>query len=80
MGKSSSLDLLDRVVGEIERGRSRGAAARRLGVSAATAVRLAQHKARTGSVAPARQGCRPGHGPLSTHIELVTDLRRSLES
>ena len=62
MGKSSSFDLRDRIVGAIERGSSRRAAARRFGVSAATAVRLAQRKARTGSVAPACQGRPKGSG------------------
>ncbi len=68
MGKSSSSDLRDRIVGAIERGGSRRAAARRFGVSAATAVRLAQRKARTGSVAPARQGRPPGSGRLAAHV------------
>ena len=56
MGKSSSVDLRVRIVGEIERGQSCRAAARRFGVAASTAVRLAQRKAQTGSVAPAREG------------------------
>lgn len=68
MSKSSSSDLRDRIVGAIERGGSRRAAARRFGVSAATAVRLAQRKARTGSVAPARQGRPPGSGRLAAHV------------
>ena len=68
MGKSSSSDLRDRIVGEIGRGSSRRAAARRFGVSAATAVRLAQRKARTGSVAPSRQGRPPGSGRLAVHV------------
>ena len=71
MGKSSSADLRSRIVGEIERGGSCRAAARRFGVSAATAVRLAQRKARTGSVAPARQGRPPGSGRLSRHIDAL---------
>jgi transposase-like protein len=45
MGKSSSSDLRVRIVGEIESGHSCRAAARRFGVSAATAVRLAQRSA-----------------------------------
>lgn len=71
MGKSSSVDLRVRIVGEIERGRSCRAAARRFGVSAATAVRLAQRKARTGSVAPARQGRPPGCGVLDRHADAL---------
>ena len=71
MGKSSSVDLRVRIVGEIERGQSCRAAARRFGVSAATAVRLAQRKARTGSLAPARQGRPAGSGSLGTHVETL---------
>jgi transposase len=71
MGKSSSEDLRDRIVGEIERGVSRRSAARRFGVSAATAVRLAQRKAQTGSVAPARQGRPRGSGRLAAHVAVL---------
>jgi transposase len=71
MGRSSSSDLRVRIVGEIERGQSCRAAARRFGVSAATAVRLAHRKARTGSVVPARQGRPPGKGPLSGHVDVL---------
>lgn len=71
MGKSSSSDLRVWIVGEIERGQSCRAAARRFGVSAATAVRLAQRKARTGSITPARQRRPPGAGPLSAHIDVL---------
>ena len=39
MGKSSSSDLRVRIIGEIERGQSCRAAARRFGVAPATAVR-----------------------------------------
>lgn len=71
MGKSSSVDLRVRIVGEIERGQSCRAAARRFGVSAATAVRLAQRKAQTGSLAPARQGRPAGSGLLAAHVEAL---------
>ncbi len=71
MGKSSSVDLRVRIVGEIERGHSCRAAARRFGVSAATAVRLAQRKAQTGSLAPARQGRPAGTGVLAAHIDAL---------
>ena len=66
MGKSSSSDLRVRIFGEIESGHSCRAAARRFGVSAATAVRLAQRKARTGSITPERQG-----RPLSAHADVL---------
>ena len=71
MGKSSSSDLRVRIVGEIESGHSCRSAARRFGVSAATAVRLAQRKARTGSITPERQGRPPGRGPLSAHADVL---------
>ena len=71
MGRSSSSDLRVRIVGEIERGWSCRGAARRFGVSAATAVRLAQRKARTGSVAPARQGRPAGSGRLAAFTDAL---------
>jgi transposase len=71
MGKSSSSDLRIRIVGEIERGQSCRAAARRFGVAPSTAVRLAQRKARTGSLAPARQGRPAGSGRLSAHVDAL---------
>ena len=71
MGKSSSSDLRVRIVGEIESGHSCRSAARRFGVSAATAVRLAQRKARTGLITPERQGRPPGRGPLSAHADVL---------
>lgn len=71
MGKSSSADLRVRIVGAIEGGQSCRSAARRFGVSAATAVRLAQRKAQTGSLAPARQGRPAGSGLLAAHVEAL---------
>lgn len=71
MGKAHSADLRVRIVGAIERGQSCRAAARRFGVSAATAVRLAQRKAQTGSLAPARQGRPAGSGQLAAHAEAL---------
>jgi len=71
MGKSSSSDLRVRIVGEIERGQSCRAAARRFGVAPSTAIRLARRKAETGSLAPARQGRPAGSGRLATHVEAL---------
>ena len=71
MGKSSSIDLRVRIVGEIEKGQSCRSAGRRFGVSAATAVRLAQRKSQTGSVAPAKQGRPAGSGLLGPHVETL---------
>ena len=67
MGKAHSVDLRQRVYGEIADGQSRRAAARRFGVSASTGVRLARRMAETGSLAPARQGRPPGEGKLAAH-------------
>lgn len=73
MGKCSSVDLRVRIVGEIERGGSCRSAALRFGVAPSTAIRLAQRKARTGSVAPARQGRPAGSGLLAAHGEALAD-------
>lgn len=72
MGKSSSADLRVRIVGEIERGQSCRAAALRFGVAPSTAIRLAQRKAQTGSLAPAKQGRPAGRGRLAAHMDALT--------
>ena len=77
MGKGLSTDLRVRVYGEIERGETRRAAARRFGVSAATGVCLAQRMAATGSLEPSRQGRPPGGGKLAAHGD---DLVRWVEA
>ena len=71
MGQGYSSDLRVRIIGAIERGNSCRAAARRFGVSPSTSIRLAQRKARTGSLEPARQGRPPGGGKLAPHAELL---------
>lgn len=71
MGKSSSSDLGVRIYGDIERGQSCRAAARRFGVAPSTAVRLAQRKERTGSLAPARQGRPAGSGRLAAYVDAL---------
>ena len=63
MGKSLSLDIRERVVLLVEDGLSCRAAARRLRISAASAVRIVQRKKRTGGVAAAAQG-RPRRSKL----------------
>ena len=63
MGKSLSLDIRERVVMLVEDGLSRHEAARRLRISAASAVRIMQRKRRTGGVAAAAQG-RPRRSKL----------------
>ena len=71
MGQVYSSDLRVRIYGEIERGSSRRAAARRFGVSASTSIRLAQRMETTGSLEPARQGRPPGGGKLAPRAELL---------
>lgn len=71
MGRAHSSDLRGRVYGAIVEGGSRRAAARRFGVSASTAVRLAQRQAQTGSLVPARQGRPAGSGKLAAYREVV---------
>ena len=71
MGKAHSGDLRERVYGEIARGQSRRAAARRFEVSASTGVRLAQRMERTGSLAPSRQGRPAGGGKLAPYRDLL---------
>ena len=53
----------------MEAGGSRRSAARRFGVSASAAVKLAQRVEKTGSIAAAKQGRPPGGGKLSGHVE-----------
>ena len=68
MGKRSSGDLRVRIYGEIERDQTCRAAARRYGVAPSTVVCLAQRKARTGSLAPERQGRPVGSGSFAAHV------------
>ncbi|MFV0512389.1 MAG: helix-turn-helix domain-containing protein, partial [Jhaorihella sp.] len=56
MGKSLSLDIRERVVALVDEGLSCHEAARRLRISAASAVRIMQRKKRTGGVKAAPQG------------------------
>ena len=64
MGRFYSLDLRERVVAFVAKGASRRAAARRFGVSESFAVKLLQHRERSGSAVPRRQGRPPGGGKL----------------
>ena len=58
MARPYSLDLRDRVVSAVAEGMSCRAAARRFGVSAASAVKWCQRQRRTGSAAASRMGGR----------------------
>ena len=80
MGKSLSLDIRERVVMLVEDGLSCHAAARRLRISAASAVRIMQRKKRTGGVKAAPQG-RPrrskldaASGWLKARVEAEPDI------
>lgn len=68
MGKSLSLDIRERVVMLIEEGLSCHVAARRLKISAASAVRIMQRKKRTGGVHAAPQG-----RPRCSKLDAVSD-------
>ena len=68
MGKSLSLDIRDRVVVLVDEGLSCQETARRLRISAASAVRIIQRKKRTGGVTAARQG-----RPRRSKLDAVSD-------
>ena len=68
MGKSLSLDIRERVVFLVEEGLSCHEAARRLRISAASAVRIMQRKKRTGGGAAAPQG-----RPRRSKLDAVSD-------
>ena len=72
MGKSLSLDLRERVVALVDEGLSCHEAARRLRISAASAVRIMQRKRRTGGVQAAPQG-----RPRRSKLDAVSDWLKS---
>lgn len=72
MARPHSLDLRRRIVGAVEAGLSRRAAAARFAVSQSCAIKLVQHWKRTGSVVPLR-GARKSFA-LAAHEELVRGL------
>ena len=73
MGKPTSSDLRERIVRGIAAGGSRRATAARLEVAPSTAVRIQARYARTGSVAPARQGRPAGSGKLGPYRHTIVD-------
>ena len=73
MGKPYSIDLRERVQGQVESGQSRRGAARYYDVSASFAVKLAARVLRTGSAEPARQGRPPGGGKLAPHLAALLE-------
>lgn len=70
MGQGYSSDLCVRIIGAIKGGNLCRAAVRRFGVSPSTGIRLAQRKAETGSLGPARQGRPPGGGKPVPYADL----------
>jgi len=72
MGKSLSLDIRERVVTLVDEGLSCREAARRLRISAASAVRIMQRKRRTGGVKAASQG-----RPRRSKLDGVSDWLKS---
>ena len=72
MGKSLSLDIRERVVALVDDGLSCHEAARRLRISAASAVRFMQRKRRTDGVKAAPQG-----RPRRSKLDAVSDWLKS---
>lgn len=68
MGKSLSQDIRERIVALVDEGLSCREAARRLRISAASAVRIVQRKKRTGEVKAAPQG-----RPRRSKLDAVSD-------
>jgi transposase len=73
MARPLSLDLRQRIVGAVESGLSRRAAAGRFAVSQSCAIKLVQRWKRTGSVAPAAMGS-PKGSALAAYEGLVREL------
>ncbi|MFN0192803.1 MAG: IS630 family transposase [Aestuariivirga sp.] len=71
MIRSYSLDLRQRVVGAVNGGMSRRAAARHFAVSESSAVRWAGRAAEEGSCAARRLGRPAGKGPLSDQLDYL---------
>lgn len=76
MGKSLSIDIRERVIALVDEGLSCHEAARRLRISAASAVRVVQRKKRTGGVKAATQG-----RPRRSKLDAVSDwLKANVEA
>ena len=71
MGRSYSVDLRERVVSFVEAGQSRRGAAARLGTGESFAIKLMRRVARTGSLAPAKQGRPAGTGKLAPYTAFL---------
>ncbi len=73
MGRPYSTDLRERVVGAVEAGHSRRAAAEMFGISASCAVKLVRRWRETGSVKPDKLGA-PKRSKLDPHGDWLVDL------
>lgn len=73
MGRPYSEDLRERIVGAVEAGHSRRAAARMFEVSASCAVKLVRRWRETGSVKPDKIGA-PKRSKLAPHVQWLLDL------
>jgi transposase len=73
MPKPISMDLRERIVGAVEEGLSRNAAAKRFGVSISTAVRLMQRRFRFRTIEPKPMGGAKPYA-LAEHEEAVREL------
>ena len=73
MARAHSLDLRQRIVGAVEDGLSRRAAATRFAVSQSCAIKLLQRWKDTGSVAPAVPSAKKAFA-LAPHEKLVRSL------
>ena len=80
MAAALSTDLRERIVGEVEGGSSRRAAAERFAVSASSAIRLMQRVERTGSIEPGQIGghrrpiLEPHEAMLRSIVEATPDI------
>ena len=73
MGKPYSEDLRTRIVGAVEAGHSRRAAARMYDISASCAVKLVRRWRETGSVKPGKMGA-PKRSKLDPDSDWLADL------
>jgi transposase len=71
MGKPLSMDLRERVIGAIDAGLSRRAAAARYGIAPSTAIRWDIERRATGSFAAKPQGGDMRSGRIEAHAEVI---------
>jgi len=74
MSNMYSMDLRERIVGQIATGVSCRAAGRHFGVSASTAIRLGASWRDTGNIEPKVIGRPKGSGKLAPHLDFLLGL------